>query len=602
MHETYIIKKKICIWGTGSYAKKFVEELFSYRELLQCAFNYDIYNCIVYFIDNDATKHHNTFYGRDVVSADYFWEDSHEDCVLAFLHTKDVEELFASHSNKHYMRFDSYLEQLKSAILFHESIILDHFSINIKSDNVYDILKTYYDNNYNATNKLFIVVLSLLVHRCLHNENIEKIDMQKLLQILPLPHLIVCLSWIKGNNIESLVEYAKKMSVNTPHQKRETIGIIIERYYGGGIERVVSLLVEQYVTHGHKVVILVNEKNEEKDYSLPGGAVCHVMRCRTTDCQLARLCEIEECVEQYAIDIMCFHSGYLWFSMFYEMLLIRCMHRPVLIELHTSYPQLKKTFLHSPQRYGLMYSIANKTVVLSSQDKETWTQFGANCVYIPNPILPSAPKDSQRIAMAAKEKPVILWVGRLVQKPKNILDVIPIMRDVIKSCPDAILKIVGSKDRDYEYNILMEEIQRYQLKESIEICGYQKRIDKFYAEADVFLFTSSYESFSQVILESKQWGIPMVMYDIPWLELTRSQEGYIAVPQHDTAAAADAIIRLLDNTDYRKKMGQAAKNSVKPFEEYDIYDVWERVFREITDCSVPVRLGARILSDGKERS
>jgi|GEM_PF-2522929 len=57
----------------------------------------------------------------------------------------------------------------------------------------------------------------------------------------------------------------------------------------------------------------------------------------------------------------------------------------------------------------------------------------------------------------------------------------------------------------------------------------------------------------------------MVMYEIPWLELTRSGRGYMAVSQGDTVAAANAIIKLLDDVEYREKMGGEARKVWKNF-------------------------------------
>ena len=104
--EIGIIKKKICVWGTGTYSKKIYNELLSYNQLMKYVFDYDLEEHIVYFIDNDITKQNKIFCEKKIVSAETFWQDSYDECVLAFLHTKEVEESFATHTNKRCIRFD----------------------------------------------------------------------------------------------------------------------------------------------------------------------------------------------------------------------------------------------------------------------------------------------------------------------------------------------------------------------------------------------------------------------------------------------------------------------------------------------------------------
>ncbi|SFT57589.1 hypothetical protein SAMN02910356_01164 [Selenomonas sp. GACV-9] len=55
----------------------------------------------------------------------------------------------------------------------------------------------------------------------------------------------------------------------------------------------------------------------------------------------------------------------------------------------------------------------------------------------------------------------------------------------------------------------------------------------------------------------------------------------MAVSQGDTVAAANAIIKLLDDVEYRKKMGEEARKSVEEFLEFDVYNAWREIFGDI---------------------
>ena len=99
--------------------------------------------------------------------------------------------------------------------------------------------------------------------------------------------------------------------------------------------------------------------------------------------------------------------------------------------------------------------------------------------------------------------------------------------------------------------------------------------------ADLVLMTSISESFSNVILESKVLGLPLIMYAIPWLELTANQKGVIAVKQRDIEGIAEKIIMVLEDYELRKKLAMEARESAGFFLSYDIEKKWEECFREI---------------------
>ena len=109
--------------------------------------------------------------------------------------------------------------------------------------------------------------------------------------------------------------------------------------------------------------------------------------------------------------------------------------------------------------------------------------------------------------------------------------------------------------------------------------------------------TSSSESFCNVIMESKLYGVPLVMYELPWLELLKGGEGYIAVRQRDTLAAAEAVVNVLSNQSLREKMSKESFDSIEPFLRHDVYSDWKRVFDEMNQINRRERREAKNESD-----
>jgi hypothetical protein len=91
------------------------------------------------------------------------------------------------------------------------------------------------------------------------------------------------------------------------------------------------------------------------------------------------------------------------------------------------------------------------------------------------------------------------------------------------------------------------------------------------------LHTSSMEGFCVSIAESKSYGIPCVLYELPYMELTREDQGSVSVPQEDVSGAADAVIRLLLNDEERVQMGREARESIMPYARFDTAAAWREV-------------------------
>lgn len=65
------------------------------------------------------------------------------------------------------------------------------------------------------------------------------------------------------------------------------------------------------------------------------------------------------------------------------------------------------------------------------------------------------------------------------------------------------------------------------------------------------------------LAESKAYGIPVVMYDLPNLDLAQQRKGTVVVPQSDVNAAALAIIELLNNSMKRELIAKEARQSIE---------------------------------------
>ena len=162
---------------------------------------------------------------------------------------------------------------------------------------------------------------------------------------------------------------------------------------------------------------------------------------------------------------------------------------------------------------------------------------------------------------------------------KNYLDPVKIMKRVVAKRPDARMVMLGGNFN--KSNKLQAEIRHNNLEKSIEWVPYTTNVAEYYQGAKIHLLTSSFETSPMVVAESRSYGIPLVTYDLPYLEILKDGKGYIAVEQGNTQAAADAILRLLNNQTLCEEMSKEAKESIREFGKFNLEQEWQDVFDEL---------------------
>ena len=81
-----------------------------------------------------------------------------------------------------------------------------------------------------------------------------------------------------------------------------------------------------------------------------------------------------------------------------------------------------------------------------------------------------------------------------------------------------------------------------------------EELDRWYVESDVFALFSRYEAFGLVFFEALACGVPVLTHDVGANRelLTR---GSAVVPAFDKEAAAESLIRLVNDAEGRRKLG-----------------------------------------------
>lgn len=193
---------------------------------------------------------------------------------------------------------------------------------------------------------------------------------------------------------------------------------------------------------------------------------------------------------------------------------------------------------------------------------------------IPNPVdlapAPSARRGGTRLVA----------VGRLVhQKGFDLL--LESFAQIAPEHPAWTLTIWGEGEQRPALQVLRAELG---LAGRVQLPGLTARPGQWVEDADVFVLSSRYESFGNVITEAMAAGLPVVAFDCPWGpgDIVRDGEDGLLVPPEDVDALAAAMRRLLLDPELRARLGMAAARNVRRFAREAIIAQWDALVSEAT--------------------
>jgi glycosyltransferase involved in cell wall biosynthesis len=173
--------------------------------------------------------------------------------------------------------------------------------------------------------------------------------------------------------------------------------------------------------------------------------------------------------------------------------------------------------------------------------------------------------------------PVIVTAGRLAEA-KNFPLLVDAMAVLRRRVP-AQLVILGQGDQE---ELIRGRIARHGLNESVHVCGFQSNPWRYFSKADVFVLTSRYEGFGNVLVEAMACGTPVVATASPGTrEIVEHGVNGLLVEEHTPEALASALEAVLTDAEYRNRLARGAGLSAGQYDVPVIARQYESIFREI---------------------
>jgi glycosyltransferase involved in cell wall biosynthesis len=176
---------------------------------------------------------------------------------------------------------------------------------------------------------------------------------------------------------------------------------------------------------------------------------------------------------------------------------------------------------------------------------------------IPLPILSSTPtKNTDQIE--------ILFVGRFEYR-KGIDLLLAAIPQVLKKYEKVVFKLIGT-DNDNFYENTFRDQHPVDIADKVMFCGpvNQEDTHKAYANCDIFVAPSRYESFGLIYIEAMSYGKPVIGLKAGGaLDIIKDNyNGLLAEPE-DVSSLVHQLSRLIENTDLRKELGTNARKTVE---------------------------------------
>ena len=223
------------------------------------------------------------------------------------------------------------------------------------------------------------------------------------------------------------------------------------------------------------------------------------------------------------------------------------------------------------------YPALDAVTALTEETAERYRELmggGGHVVCIPN-----AAPDNDGGRRAQPGSRVIMAAGALSRR-KGFDRLLRAWALVAPDHPDWSVEIFGE---GVERDALETLAHKLGLSRSVRMRGHSPKLMDELTRASIFAMTSRREGFPMVLLEAMSIGLPVVAYDCPTGPsdiVSEGVDGYV-VPDGRTRLMAQALERLIDDEDRRRRFGAAALEKVERYELEAIAGRWEELFGEL---------------------
>lgn len=218
-------------------------------------------------------------------------------------------------------------------------------------------------------------------------------------------------------------------------------------------------------------------------------------------------------------------------------------------------------------------------IVMTKGAKEKYDEWLKNEKIKPEVIvIPNIIKENKSGKISNLNNRQIISVGRL-EDVKDFYTLILVFSVIVKKYPNYILKIIGEGSMREK---LEEQIKKCNLQKNVILTGRrtENEINNDLIKSDVFVLTSKSESFSLVLCEAMNFGVPCIAFDVdvgPREIIQDGKNGFL-IENRNVDLMIKKLDEILENIDKRKNMQVYARETSEKFYAKNVIEKWYSLF------------------------
>lgn len=345
--------------------------------------------------------------------------------------------------------------------------------------------------------------------------------------------------------------------------------LITNELSGGGAERVMSVIANDFVERGVEVIFLVLKKTDGEYFLDPRIKIVYRDNEKSKDI-FGQIKFIRTYMKK--------NSGSTFLSFFTHQNLytivasIGLKNRIIVSERNDPAYSIHGRFKKNIRSFLYGCSLCDGIVFQTNGAAKYFSpKIQLKSTVIPNPLKGDLPQIYEGV-----RKNTIVSFGRL-EPQKNYKMLIYAFSQFVKIYSNYKLILYG---KGSQRNILIKIVNQLNISDKVVFSGFSQNVHEEVIDAGMFVLPSNYEGLSNSMIEAMAIGLPVICTDCPSggaRTYIKHKKNGMLVPVGDVEALTKAMIYMVENKQQAYQMGREAYKIRTDLNEKKICSLWERV-------------------------
>ena len=362
----------------------------------------------------------------------------------------------------------------------------------------------------------------------------------------------------------------------------DRLTLVIGSLGGGGAERVLSAMANYWAARGRSVTLITLSSARDDWYVLDKRvrrvALAEARRSgawpRAVLRNLRRIWRLRGAIRASDPDVV---VSFIDTANVLTLWATRTLNRPVIVSERID-PRVHEISRWWNWLRELSYPWA-AGIVVQTESASRWAEarFDPRRVtVIPNSVPHPRVDASEPLRIP---KPYVAAVGRL--EPQKGFDLLlRAAAMAFREFPEWSLAIIGEGPERTRLEALVTQLD---LSGRVQFVGRHPDPARMLNHADLFVLSSRYEGFPNVLCEAMATGLPVVAFDCPSgpRDIVRHGVDGLLVPPRDSVALAQAMTRLMGDAALRRQFSSRAVEVLDRFGQERVMRLWDQLLTSI---------------------